>query len=302
MGDAMRNICPGIIVSLIIVFCFAGTSYGGTNELMKLIQSKEFWSSYKWESLEESALYKTAKWTQTTTDNNFKYYATDMKINDNYTKLILSTDSANNIDRLRVFTIYNTSSSDFPVISYDEIVNWCIMKYGGPQVTYDGTSVIDSESSFTNKTLSWVFNDTVIELDVVYGSTPNKLLPVVINLSYGNKRSIKIKQPAASIHCRVIKFSDKFVNNITTDDLYFTIDEIKNEIRTINNHVTDYLLKASGDMVHLEKSDKSKGATLSLDINRLTGRLEGKSIAAALPESLTITGVCDRYDPFNRKF
>lgn len=298
----MNNILPRIIVSLIILFCFAGSSFAGTDELMKLVQSKEFWSSYKWESLGESSLYKTTRWIQTTADSSFKYYAADMKINDNYNKLILSVDAANNIDKFRVFTIYNTSSSDFPVMSYDEIMNWCIMKYGAPHVTYDGTSLIGEESSFVNKTLSWIFNDTIIELDAVYGSIPDGFLPVVINLSFGNKKSIKLKAQTSSVHCRVVKFNDKQMSSVSLDDMYFTIDEIKNEVRTINNRVTDYLLKAAGDTLQLEKTDKFVNSALSLNINRLTGRLEGKSVSGAAKDSLNITGVCDRYDPFKRKF
>lgn len=297
----MKNIRPGIIVNLIIIFYLASTSYGGTDEMMKLLQSKDFWSSYKWESLDESALYKSTGWIQTTADKDFRYYATDMKVNDNYNKLILSVDAYNNIAKLRMFTIYNTSSADFPVMSYDEILNWCISKYGGPHVVYDGTSIIDDESSFVNKTLSWIFNDTIIELDVAYGSTPDSLVPVVVNLSYGNKKSIKLKPQTPNIHCRVIRFSDKQASNVSLDDMYFTIDEIKNEIRTINNRVTNYLLKVAGDTFQLEKTDKAKNSTLLLNINRSTGRLEGK-VTSGTQDSLNITGVCDRYDPFKRKF
>lgn len=298
----MNNIFPRFVIILLILSCFAVSSYAGTDELMKQLSSKEFWSSYKWESLGESALYKTTRWTQTTADSSFRYYAADMKINDNYNKLILSVDAANNIDKFRMFTIYNTSSSDFPVISYDEILNWCIMKYGMPQVTYDGTSLIGDESSFVNKTLSWIFNDTIIELDAVYGSIPDGFLPVVINLSYGNKKSIKLKSPTSSIHCRVVKFNDREMNSVSLDDMYFTIDEIKNEVRTINNRVTDYLLKAAADTFSLEKTDKITDSATSLSINRLTGRLEGKSLSGAAKETLKITGVCDRYDPLKRKF
>ncbi len=299
----MKNIYHTVIVSLIVVFSFSCSSYGGTDELMKLVQNKDFWSSYRWESLGESALYKTTKWTQTTADDRLRYYATDIKLNDNYNKLILSVDASNNVEKFKIVTIYNTSSSDFPIISYDEILNWCITKYGGPHVSYDGTSLIGDESSFVNKTSSWIFNDTIIELDVVYGSITNGLLPVVVNLSYGNKKSIKLKSQTSSVHCRVIKFKDKPDNNISLDDMYFTIDEIKNEIRTINNHVTNYQLKTAGDTFDLVKTDKTKDLTLSLNINRLTGRLEGKSMSGlATQETLNITGVCDKYDPLKRKF
>lgn len=131
----MKRIISVIVVVMAnLIFC--SCSFAGINELVNLVESREFWSSYNWGNFEESGLYKSTNWRLSGQSG-----IGDKKLTDNYNaNLQLNNLNVTHMSMqvgypdkdVREFSIYSTLTQDNEY--YLRLVSWCDEKYGNDHV------------------------------------------------------------------------------------------------------------------------------------------------------------------------
>lgn len=123
-----------VVVLANLVFC--SCSFAGTYELVKLVENREFWSSYYWGNFEESELYKSTNWRLSGGSG-----VGDTKITDNYdTHLQLGNLNVTHMSmyvgypdkNVRWFSIYSPLNTNSEY--YLKLVSWCDERYGNDHI------------------------------------------------------------------------------------------------------------------------------------------------------------------------
>jgi len=123
-----------IILACVAMLAFAEGAFCGTPELVKLLESREFWSSYPWERYEDSALYRSTTWSQAGMSGRG-----DVKTSDNFAAPLIIENLPVQAVNMYVdaetreatrFDIHshNGSTND----DYHAFVNWCTARFGPP--------------------------------------------------------------------------------------------------------------------------------------------------------------------------
>ncbi|MBT0664614.1 hypothetical protein KI809_09920 [Geobacter pelophilus] len=154
-----------VVMALFVFFC--GTSYGGADELMKLVENRSFWSTYKWGTLEESELYQLTKWSlrgmTKSGDYIFHKYITDENIPYFNTRMSIFVNSNNN--QIISYDIYPDFNETTTPDDYNRLVNWCNEKYGNASGEKKYTRT--NNGLTLNKTTSdWVLDNTTITVSI----------------------------------------------------------------------------------------------------------------------------------------
>jgi len=298
-GVNVNNVLRMVLVTLMVVSCFVCTSYGGTDELMKLVQSKDFWSTYKWGKVDESKLYKSTTWKLLQKDDeNIRYgnFEADITLDRFKTKMFISIDSTNRLKEINI-GIRDVISDD-----YESILKWCESNYGTNHKHDESTHKISPSLSIFTRSELWKLNDTFIQLDKVYKVENNATKLYVISLLY-RENPVKTSSNYTYITCSNLMFSssDKsFKQNM--DNMTFVIDEKENVLRDQKFQITDYKLKVTDDVFSFYTTlmDNGEKYTKSYSINRLTGNLVGTWGTES--SKLILTGNCEKVDPIKKKF
>jgi len=149
------------ILACMALLAFAEGAFCGAPELVKLLESRKFWSSYPWERYEDSALYRSTTWSHVGTAGRG-----DVKTRDDFTAPLI-------IDNLPVqavnmyvdaetreatgFDIYshNGATND----DYHAFVNWCTARFGPPEREMENVENLGSVTR-TSITSFWTIDNT----------------------------------------------------------------------------------------------------------------------------------------------
>lgn len=150
-----------IILACMALLSFAEGAFCGTPELVKLLESREFWSSHPWERYEDSALYRSTTWRQAGMSGRG-----DVKTSDNFSAPLI-------IDNLPVQAVnmyvdaetreatrfdihsHNGSTND----DYRTFVNWCTARFGPPEREVENAENLGSVTR-TSIASFWMIDNT----------------------------------------------------------------------------------------------------------------------------------------------
>lgn len=151
-----------IFVSLTLL-AFAEVGFCGTAELVKLLGSREFWSSYPWGRYEDSALYRTTDWRP----SGFSMSG-DVKTGYDFSARVI-IDSLP-VQEVRMFVDAETgeatrvemySSNRFSSDDYQAFVNWCRGRFGAPEREVENAENLGSVTR-TSTTSFWPIDNTQV--------------------------------------------------------------------------------------------------------------------------------------------
>ncbi|KAB0668265.1 hypothetical protein F6V30_16530 [Oryzomonas sagensis] len=157
----------GFLLVTLTILTSATASNGATSELTKLLESRDFWSTYKWETFEDSELYKSAPWKSGGWSG-----IGDTKISDNYTTPIsisnLSAEAMNmyvntktkEVNSFAIYSINRVNTDD-----YTQYVSWCNEKFGDNRVENKRTETF-GEYVRNTTTSSWTLENTVVRVSI----------------------------------------------------------------------------------------------------------------------------------------
>lgn len=267
----MKNVLKLVFISLLFVSGSVGDSYGSNDELMKLVRSNDFWSTYKWGNLEESQLYKSADWKSIDQLKDKKsYYQTKININD---KNALMSISTNEIDDLIVtyHLLFDIPSMD----NFDKISDWC-HKYYGNHTDIDSFTRFDN-NSVANKTSIWKVGNTRIELRIWYSLDNKRYIPRM-SLRYDNINQLSIKNTLTTSMCKNIEIkSDKSTDKLS-DILITTNKDFTNCLYDNNDYPQSFVLSSNNETLSLETYEWLDFPKYTYIINKITGKLVGEVI------------------------
>jgi hypothetical protein len=294
----MNNVLRMLFVTLTTVSCFAGSSYGGTEELMNLVQSKDFWSTYKWSRpVKESKIYKATKWILRKTDNDDQnyYYDTDIILNSNKTQMTISVNKRSNM-----ISDYQVTLGDANYNDYDELLRWCEREYGKADVynenkTGPGDGIF---KAYIKRKSFWITGGSVINLVL---SADVTLKPLVVDLIFSNKKTMKIDRPSTTVICKnmtMTSTSNQPVQTKKMNDVIMILDENLGKVFDANLDPAGLSFTVTEKLFKIER--KNEIGSLVYFIDRLTGKLEGEIISYDIHS--IVSGECERIEPATRKF
>lgn len=163
-GGYYVNMYLRCIVILMIVSCYFGTSYGGTEQLMKLFERKDFWESYNWGTMEESELYQSTKWRSAgfTNSGNKRvlfHYVTTEKLSFFDSSLCMSVNSYDNL----IASYQINPAADTTIDDYYKLVDWCDNKFGYTHTEYTNKYTLNDITNITT-TSYWILGNTIIRV------------------------------------------------------------------------------------------------------------------------------------------
>lgn len=285
----MKNAYTMLIVALLVV-SFAGSSYGGTEQLMNLVQSKEFWSTYKWgRTVNESKLFKSAKWKLRKTDKDDQnyYYDTDITLASKPTQMTISINKGSN-----KISDYQVTLEDITYSDYTELLNWSEKQYGKPDI-YNEHKIRAGEGIFIPyivKRSSWIAGNSVINLAV---TADLALKPLVVDLIVSDKRSVKLDKPSIILICRNMTMSstpDQQLQVKKMNDVTMILDENTNKVFDANLDPTGLSFTVTDKYYKIER--KSEIGSLVYNINLSNGKLDGRIISYDVPS--IVSGECEK--------
>ncbi len=289
-----------ILCTLMTVLLATGISYGGTDELLKLIESKGFWSTYKFGTLEESELFKTKAFNLTASnyENKYDFYEADVKIDSLTTKFKIKTENSNHI------MMYFTYLPNATLGEFDVLYQWCLSRYGKKYNFYENVKPV-GQFTTTNREISWQLNDTVVQLSASF--TINSNSPATDNVSassgktkyislvFTDKSNTKINKPAVAMNCKV-NLNKQSMNIFKLDDINVVIDENTGEVKNLDNTITGWKLKVSDKLYEFTKSDADSNS-LHVVINRLNLKLTGETVLDNMQKTYKLKGHCKKIVP-----
>jgi hypothetical protein len=157
----------GIVFVALTSLASVSVSQGGTYELTKLVESRDFWSTYKWGAFEDSELYKSTNWklrggasigdTKTRED-----YSTPIRLDNIY------------IEEMNMYVNYETKEvNSFGIYTYNKLnkddyskfVSWCNDKFGDVSVENKRTETF-SDYVRDTVTSSWPVENTIVRVKI----------------------------------------------------------------------------------------------------------------------------------------
>ncbi|ACH39989.1 hypothetical protein Gbem_2986 [Citrifermentans bemidjiense Bem] len=280
-----------------ILACFiAKPSFGSSDRLSQLFESKLFWENYKWGMVEDSQLYKSAVWQPKTllvSDAIRYFYQTKSQFNSYEAENTIEVKSDGNV------VLYNIVLNGKGVSNYDSVRGMCINLYGTVISEYDNTIIWPKGEKIRFKSSSWIINETIIELTLMDMDVINPSLTIV----FRNKAKGKVEKPTLSLVCRDMLFHANYgPRSDSIPDVELIIDENRNMVTNMDNTLTDFVLTASENVLYLKRTQSNHFT--SYNISRITGRLEGISSdnSGDSNRSFRLTGKCEKMDPVKKKF
>src|SRR6266568_1805976 len=225
---AMNKILKIFFVMLTILTS-ATASNGATNELTKLLESRDFWSSYKWENFEDSELYKSTTWKLSGSQG-----IGDTKISDDYSTPIRITNLYiegmvmyvnTKTKEVNSFDMYAQNKS---IDNYTKFVSWCNEKFGDVRVENKTTRTF-GEYIENKITSSWSLENTIVRVETITNlSNGPKSEGFITTLSFSKKHRQQVNiineiQPKKIDHeipeARAVSTEDLQRNNRPTQSM-----------------------------------------------------------------------------------
>jgi hypothetical protein len=159
----MNKVFTGMLLLALTIIATVTHSYAGADELAQLLESKVFWSTYKWGTLEDSELYKAATWklaggsSSENTQISDKY-VTSINIPGLRSELIsMSVNTQTNKINSFDINLINSSNND----DYAKLVTWCNGIFGDSSVETKKTHATGKIARETI-TSTWDVENTII--------------------------------------------------------------------------------------------------------------------------------------------
>ncbi len=155
----------GILFVTLTILVSVTASNGGTYELTKLLENRDFWATYKWETFEDSELFKSTTWKLrgasgsggTKTSEN---YTTPVRIN-NFNTEEMNMYVNYKTKEVNSFDIYSLNKSNAD--DYTKLVSWCNEKFGDVRVENKRTDTFGKYVRET-ATSSWAVDNTIVRV------------------------------------------------------------------------------------------------------------------------------------------
>jgi len=293
-----------MLFALMTCFLFAAASYGGTDELMKLLENRGFWSGYTFGTLEESELYRTRAFNLTASnyDSTFDFYDAAVKFDTLAASFKIKSENGKNI------VMYFTYLPAAPLSDFDTLYQWCLSRYGKKHNYYERVKT-ESQAALTTREASWTLNNTVIQLSTSYmtkNSPPaGSSVPAgssktdFISLVFADRNAAKISKPTVTLLCKA-SLADKAVAAMKLDDIEVVIDENSGEVMNTDKTASGWSLKVSDRFYELTKSDADRNS-VHVVINRRNWKLTGESLVDSLHRKYQLKGSCRKTEPGTKK-
>lgn len=155
-GHAVNKVLVRTFITLMLVSCFANTSYGGKEELSMLIQSRDYWSNFNWDNLSNSELYLSTNWDKVDNhdnmmNNSLNIFSTELILDnlDIETTRLLSIEKT---DKLLNLTIIFKLKSNHD--EYYKVKQWCSDKFEAETYSNEVTNRLETQWKIGNTLVS----------------------------------------------------------------------------------------------------------------------------------------------------
>lgn len=153
-------VCTVLLASVKGAFC-------GTYDLVKLLESREYWASYTWGKYTDSPLYGSAFWKLSGEGSRG-----DIKISEEYiTEIVINNLPVRDL-RMEVDVATGNTTSfvigayDWTTNAYRVFVDWCTVRFGKADSEVERSEI---QGTTTNSTVesTWEINDTLLTVRTV---------------------------------------------------------------------------------------------------------------------------------------